>query len=852
MYGDNKKIVIIIGSIVVVILLVIFLFLFLNRKDNSSLSENKKRENIIKLIKRYYEQDEYERAMKLIEDLLIENADDEEALNLQEKVLQAKKEKEEREKEELLKRESDTKKILESMTNIIEEKDEKPFIIRKKESEDNLNSISEVEKEKRKKINTLINEGIDEYNKQNYANAKDKFLKALELDDNNAEANAYLGATYFEEDPNNEKNVEEAVKKSKKALKIDNNIETAHYTLAQIYDKQGLNDLAIEEYKETIKINPNKYEAFYNLGRIYYKKKEYKLAEEQFLSATRVKSDYVNAYFYLGITRQRMNKINDAIASYKKCISIDPKFITAYANLGEIYRINGDYSSAIIYFQEVVKIEEKYKYYQKIGECYKNLNQFSKAIENYRLAIDKNGLSNENEKNDVIDSYKNIANEFKEFINGTKTIKTFDDTSGISTSGLSRIIFEYTATMKVKFYENKSKENLNDLFLKVDYPATFKFVDANPKPTSESNLWSLANVNSNQKGQIEITGSLVGQEGQNSNFKINILKNISGKKYSLVSKDYNITLSKSNLSLNVILNNDYNYIASPGETLFYVFKYKNNSNTPLENIVLKANFIGEMFDFQTAQTNGYFDSLTNTFVWNAASMPSLSLLSPGQSGEISLRIKLKDKFPISNENNKNFVLKVNATIESPTVPSDVSSEKTIASYEAENKVRGNVVIDAFGLYRDPVWKILNKGPYPPKVNQPTQYTIHWKIQNYANDISNVKISSFILPGTIYTGVFKSNIDIKPDYNKDSGLFSVSIPFIPANRGVINDPIEIVFQVENIPSINQIDKDITLLSQTKFEAQNEFTGENISLSMPEVKTDLINDPTIKVINRRVQP
>jgi len=401
-------------------------------------------------------------------------------------------------------------------------------------------------------------------------------------------------------------------------------------------------------------------------------------------------------------------------------------------------------------------------------------------------------------------------------------------------------------------YENKSKENLNDLFLKVDYPATFKFVDANPKPTSESNLWSLANVNSNQKGQIEITGSLVGQEGQNSNFKINILKNISGKKYSLVSKDYNITLSKSNLSLNVILNNDYNYIASPGETLAYVFKYKNNSNTPLENIVLKANFIGEMFDFQTAQTNGYFDSLTNTFIWNAASMPSLSLLGPGQSGEISLRIKLKDKFPISNENNKNFVLKVNATIESPTVPPDVSSEKTIASYEAENKVRGNVLIDAFGLYRDPVWKILNKGPYPPKVNQPTQYTIHWRIQNYANDISNVKISSFILPGTTYTGVFKSNIDIKPEYNKDSGLFSVSIPFIPANRGVINDPIEIVFQVENTPSINQIDKDITLLSQTKFEAQNEFTGENISLSMPEVKTDLINDPTIKVINRRVQP
>jgi hypothetical protein len=401
-------------------------------------------------------------------------------------------------------------------------------------------------------------------------------------------------------------------------------------------------------------------------------------------------------------------------------------------------------------------------------------------------------------------------------------------------------------------YQNRSKENLGDLFLKIDYPATFKFINANPKPTSESNLWLLSNIDVNQKGQIEIIGSLTGQEGQNSNFKINILKNVSGKKYTLVSKDYNIALSKPDLALNILLNNDYDYIASPGEYLNYTFQYKNNLNVPLENVVLKANFIGEMFDFEKAKTDGYFDSLTNTFIWNAASFPPLKYLNPGESGNIFLRINLKDKFPISNGNDKNFVLKVKATIESLTIPPGVTSEKIITFSEIENKVRGQVSVDAFGLYRDASWKILNKGPYPPRVNQLTQYSIHWRIKNYANDISNIKISGFILPGTNYTGIFKSNIDVKPEYNKDSGLFSVSIPFIPANRGVINEPIEIVFQVENTPSINQVGDDIVLLSQTKFEAKNEFTGENINFSLPEIKTNLPNDPTINLINRKVQP
>lgn len=401
-------------------------------------------------------------------------------------------------------------------------------------------------------------------------------------------------------------------------------------------------------------------------------------------------------------------------------------------------------------------------------------------------------------------------------------------------------------------YQNNSNEDIENLFLKVDYPPNFKFISSDPKTQNGSNVWSLGKIKAKASGKIEIVGILFGQEGQNSNFVVSVFKNISNKSYNLALKNYNIVLSEPNLALNILLNGDKNYIAQAGELLFYQFQLKNNLDTSIENITLKAKFDSPMFDFQTAETNGYFDSLANTFIWNTASESGLKNLAPQESIQINLKIKLKKDFPIKSEKDKDFTLKVLASASSPTVPQGVEENETFVSSEAENKVRGRVEFESFGLYRDALWGIVNKGFYPPKVNQPTQYSIHWRIKNYANDLSNVKISSFILPGTKYTGVFKSNIDIKPQYDETTGLFSVNIPFIPANRGVINEPIEIVFQVENIPSINQIGENVVLIDKSSFEAQNEFTDETINLSSPEVNTSLLNDPTIKIDDRRVRP
>ncbi|MGB9608747.1 MAG: hypothetical protein ACPL3E_00005 [Minisyncoccia bacterium] len=398
-------------------------------------------------------------------------------------------------------------------------------------------------------------------------------------------------------------------------------------------------------------------------------------------------------------------------------------------------------------------------------------------------------------------------------------------------------------------YQNNSNYDFDNVFLKINYPPIFKFVDANPKP--ENNLWNIGKVKSRDSGSIELTGQLIGSEGQSANFLIEALTLISGKSYALTSQNYNFSIAKSDLALNILLNNENNYIANLGDKLDYVFQYKNNSSFLMENVVLTARLESDLFDFSDMQTNSYFNSLTNTFIWNAANQPDFKALAPQAQGEIHLKLKLKDKFNILNVNDKNFTLKVYAQIESPTVPEGVSSNRTIFTTNFETKVRGRVDFSAFALYRDPNWQIINKGPYPPKVNQSTQYSIHWVIKNYANDLSNVLVYATLPPGTKFTNLYKSNIDVKLNYNPDSGLIQANIFKIPANRGVLDNPIEIVFQVENTPSLTEIGQDALLISESSLEVNNEFTSENLTYKADKVLTNLPNDLTIKIKDRRVQ-
>lgn len=423
---------------------------------------------------------------------------------------------------------------------------------------------------------------------------------------------------------------------------------------------------------------------------------------------------------------------------------------------------------------------------------------------------------------------------------------------GINFSAPQNVFSGQDFVIKVD-YVNNTGHDFKNIRLKIDYPPIFKFQRSTVDTESGSNnSWNLGTLSAGSAGAISVTGSIVGPEKSFFNFSGFLMADFLGGTYTINTQTVSVAISPAPLSLEVLLNNINDYIAHPGETLNYTLNFKNNSDVIMQNVTIQAKLIGEMFDFITLKSDGSFNSLNNTLSWIAANTPGLMSLAPGQSGSVDFSIKLKDSYPIRLLSDKNFILKVQGQIESPTVPPNTTARKTVSVASLENKVEGKLELAAFALWRDAASGILNSGPYPPKVNQPTQYTIHWRLTNFAADVTGITISAYLQSGSRFTGKVKSNTDNPPTYNLNSGLVTWLVNSLPATKGVISQPAEAIFQMENTPAVNQLNQNVQLVSETRVEWTDSFTGNNLQATALPIDTSLPYDKTIGAQNRTVQP
>ncbi|MGC9968856.1 MAG: hypothetical protein ABSC29_03985 [Minisyncoccia bacterium] len=402
-------------------------------------------------------------------------------------------------------------------------------------------------------------------------------------------------------------------------------------------------------------------------------------------------------------------------------------------------------------------------------------------------------------------------------------------------------------------YTNGTAHSFPNVELTVQYPPAFSFARSSmPPDNTGKNSWNLGTIPAAGSGSFTITGNVVGPDKAIYVFDGSLVGAVKGNTYTLTEGTGSLAIGTSPLALAITLNNASDYVADLSDTLNYVLTYTNNSNTTFQNISLKAALIGDMFNFSTLQTQGSFNSLTNTVTWNAANVLQLLNLAPGQSGSVNLQVRTKSAYPIRSLGDKNFTLKMNAQISSPTVPPGTQASSTISAVSAENKVGGKISLSVPAYWRDAASGVLNSGPYPPKVNQTTQYTIHWAITNYSTDVENVTVSASLQSGTTCTGIVKSNVSAVPACNAATGLVTWTIPTnIPATTGITGPPAEAVFQVQNTPAINQTGNAVTLLGPTTLQATDVFTGAAYKISADAITTDLPNDKTISNSqNRRV--
>ncbi len=392
-------------------------------------------------------------------------------------------------------------------------------------------------------------------------------------------------------------------------------------------------------------------------------------------------------------------------------------------------------------------------------------------------------------------------------------------------------------------FKNIADGDLSDMKLRVDYPPNFTLSGSTLPPDIGNNVWILGSLRRGEEFKFKITGSVIGPEGAFFDARANVEVVLGGQLYSINSNVATLSIAPAPISLKINLNNDNEFIAGLGSDLRYTVNYANNTDVGLRDVIVRAQLVGAMYDLPTISTNGSFRSSDNTIVWTAASVPSLINLAPGQTGSVQFSVRTKNAYPIKKATDKNFTLKILASVDSPTVPHFVAEGKTINFANIENKVKGQVDLDARAYFRDSASGISNKGQMPLRLNEPTNFTIHWVIANYSTDISNVDVRAFLGGNVRMTGIVKSNAVSVPTYNERTQEVVWQLPKIEATAGIIGKPVEAIFQVEAVPSIQDLNRDMLLIRDSELKATDDFTGLELADRDGGITTQLPDDKTV---------
>ncbi len=446
-------------------------------------------------------------------------------------------------------------------------------------------------------------------------------------------------------------------------------------------------------------------------------------------------------------------------------------------------------------------------------------------------------------------SYLNNGTRFEE--QETKKISIKDPAIELGIKVPDQLLSGSVFNLKVS-YKNKSNFDFPDAVLEAKYPNSFRFISSDLEPDGLNNRWRLGEIKAGSEGEFEIKGVLEGTDNLKFEIPFSINNVILGEDYQIDEKIAEVTISPSPISLKVILNRQADYVARIGDRLIYTIQYQNNSGIALTDVQIKASFIGDILDFSTLQTNAKINFQMQTLIWNSSNVSEFRVLDPGTKGEVTAEIKLKPQFTILRLNDKNFSVRFNAEMSSPSVPYYLEASQTKALASLETKIAGLTTIDAQIFYRDANSGIANSGSIPPKVNQSTEYTVHWIVKNYSTDIKNTRIRTILEPGVEWAGIVKSNIDSAPLYNEENHEVVWDIGEVIATKGVISKPIEAVFQIKATPDASNVGQYQPLIKETILNAIDEFTGLEILSSDTALTTLLSDDSTVGQGGGKVVP
>lgn len=387
---------------------------------------------------------------------------------------------------------------------------------------------------------------------------------------------------------------------------------------------------------------------------------------------------------------------------------------------------------------------------------------------------------------------------------------------------------------------SNAKTTLSQVAVRVEYPAGFSFQSANPEPRLGNSFWYLGDMAPGDKREITLTGSLSGLNEDLKTFKVTTGWDKSAGQgeiatvYSNLAKT--ISLKKDFVGLAIDLSGKTS--VTPGGQVDGVIKWSNNLSDKVLNSRLELSFAGLPLDKRSVRApQGFYNSLTNSIVWDKQSLPSLGLLNPRDGGQVDFSFKVLGLNSLPSGEIEPLNLKA---VFVGTRQGDDNQETEIVSENSRSlKISTLARLNSRAVYS--VGPFRNTGPLPPRVGEETTYTVTLGLANSTNELKSARLTADIPSYLRWLGNY-SPLDERLIYSQTDSkvVWDIGTVAITPVDGTLSR--EISFQIALTPSLSQVGTSPALLKNISFSAVDALTGTPIKLQTSDLDIKLSGDPS----------
>jgi len=199
------------------------------------------------------------------------------------------------------------------------------------------------------------------------------------------------------------------------AISVEHESPYYYYTEAQIQQKKGNLDTAIDYLNKAIQEDPESSYLQLELALVYLRLKDHENALKIVETVTVKEPKNVHALVIFGRLNQAKKQIGPAEEAYEKVISLDSKQKDVYLLLGGLYMQENKLDDALRVYQQLVRnFPGSYAGHFFIGKIYVAKGDLKKAEKEFRHTIELNS-DLEEPRFELLDLYKTMGKD-KEFI----------------------------------------------------------------------------------------------------------------------------------------------------------------------------------------------------------------------------------------------------------------------------------------------------------------------------------------------------------------------------------------------------------------------------------------------------